>query len=252
MFGKKNWTGTNFLVLKLPRTEAILNRVHHKKIRKGQHTLGKETAPQPLPEKEIDPVEPGSSDNIELSLDEIEHETLALTKKHCQWVGVLDYGDSKTDKNLFFENLKIPAGFVSQRLVSCDDGTQKLVFCKVFYCDILQDISFELSTEDGKSFAHAKISTAVNSFLKEIGCITTTNWSGNDFFGFRSQKLKNDLKLQIPQALNSHTVKTKNTNHAEIINNVAKTLHKNAGPTKDLSRTSYKTYATSFGDIRSK
>uniref|UniRef100_A0A7M5WU97 Uncharacterized protein n=2 Tax=Clytia hemisphaerica TaxID=252671 RepID=A0A7M5WU97_9CNID len=184
--------------------------------------------------------------------------------KHCKWVGVIDYGDTSSGvKPIAFENLLIHVGFTSQRLVNCKDNNTKLVSCKVIYNEILGAISFQLSTEDGQSFENTKISKAVNTFLMQIECVSTTNWSGFDFYGFRLQQVKTNLKLLKPTRSNSSAKKneTDQKNHSKVLKNVSNILHRNAGPTKDLSKSSYKTArnqaihsvvdATCFGDIKS-
>eukprot|EP00111_Clytia_hemisphaerica_P007495 TCONS_00021775-protein len=119
--------------------------------------------------------------------------------KHCKWVGVIEYGDTSSGvKPIAFENLLIHVGFTSQRLVNCKDNTNKLVSCKVIYNEILGAISFQLSTEDGQSFENTKISKVVNTFLMQIECVSTTNWFGFDFYGFRLQQVKTNLKLLKP------------------------------------------------------
>ena len=172
---------------------------------------------------------------------------------HITWLGVQSYGEKvlgefsrlyeKTYKN---KTLLLRDGFTSIRGVVCEDKTV-LVTCKILASGPTP--LFVTQTDD--HFVESEnITIAVSSMLSQVKAITTTHWSGYEFFGL--------YRANVMKVLEKVTVNVDESSLREIKN----VRSRNAGPTshlkskKSIEKRNEKiddvvNYA-SFGDFKSK
>jgi len=240
---KKRWAGTQFFGLttsdyhaKLLEVEASNNNI--------------DTTTETVPQKDF------STENIELTNG----------SKTYGWINVVQYGKVG---NFRYKDIPLNVGYVSHREVTCTSG-KVLVSCKIELdsCDSRR-LSYICSSEN-QSYQHSQISVAVNSYLKQINCVGKKHWSGYDFFGITRKEVKITLNKMVNDASSNHDdipssskqLKPKSSQQPEVLNVVSNILNRNAGPTSNLSKKSYKDSrnkaihsvvdSASFGDVRSK
>ena len=167
----------------------------------------------------------------------------------CAWVGVLSVGNIEVCKNFTSGFLKkignkkvlyFPPGYEAARNIKLTNSQTLTLYCKVqqkdnnnipiFTCYTKEHIIFSICSEN--------ISKVVKDALLKLGISSTRRWSGFDFFGITRSDVVSYFEKALHQecATTSSGDEVKAKNLSKVLKTVLDIRHRNAGPTKSLTK----------------